>query len=549
MADDSAREDCNRLERMASDRATTEALWQEIRDVVLPLAGPATGMETPGTKSHGKVFDGTGEQANEMCAAGIYGLMTNPATRWSKLSTGDDALDQDWACAVWLEAATNWLMRVFSHARGGFPRIQHEFNLSLCSFGTAHKYIWPDEANRNLIRFKHCPTTSVYIAENADGEVDTWFRKFDLSARAADQMFKGKAGPAVGRALEKEPDRKFTFLHVTEPNRDRRPGRSDRRNLPWASRYVCLESRTTLKRGGHHERRYVTARFTVRRDAGSSEIYGRGPGHKALADVKMLQAQTRLNLQGQQQTVAPSLMVADDSLIGPVRMTPFGLNYYRPGTGQQDPIKPILTGARPDIGEDLMQPVRDRIWEAFYRSQFLAVRQFMKQYSKPPTATEVLELKEEEMRVLGPIFGRLEAEDLEPSLSIALEMGMRLGQVPPMPDKLRAIPEFKPVFLNPVSQAQRLIDVKGITRTLEVVGPLLQGQPEIADNWDGDLVFRSVAGVFQWPAVTLRPIERVREIRTARAQEVAAQAAMAQAEQMAGMVGQVAKALPKPRAA
>jgi hypothetical protein len=74
-----------RWQRLKSDRAVHEGLWQELADFIRPLRAEFTGTPAPGAKRHQKVFDSTPLIAADNFAGGLYGMMTNPANRWFSL--------------------------------------------------------------------------------------------------------------------------------------------------------------------------------------------------------------------------------------------------------------------------------------------------------------------------------------------------------------------------------------------------------------------------------------------------------------------------------
>lgn len=534
----------DRLGKLEGDKRTVAALWEEIRKIVLPESAPNIGYETPGTRGRSMVFDETPEQANETLAAGIYGITTNPATAWVGITTDDHALNEDPVDGGWLEAASGRLLADFQSELGGFALTQPEFIAEICTLGTATKYIWPDQYGRPM--FQHCPASAMNIAENKAGRVDTWFRDIDWTARQAMQEFGVEAPAKLREMAEKKPDQMVRIVHAVLPNEDQRPGRIDPDSLPWMSWYIWKEERQTIRRRGQHESRYVTSRWSKRRGvtdtaAPMADVWGRGPGHKALPSARMLQEIMKDTLRSLQNSIRPPLMIADDGVLGPIRLTPGALNPVR-RDGRHPPIERIDLGSRPDIGEDFMESIRKRIRESFYHSQMLAVRQFLQAYSKPPTKAEVLALKEEELRVLGPIVGRIVVEDLMPTINIVYSMGQRAGRYPEMPPRLRELPEFKLEFDNPITQAQRVMWGNAVVSTLDVMNPLIAAKPHVLDNVDEDATFRRVADGFGWPKGTLRSVDQVAEIRARDAEAAQGRAAIEEAGGMAAAAKDAAAA-------
>ena len=67
------------------ERTQFEAHAQEIAEVVSPRKNDFVGLRTAGEKKMNRVLDPTGIHANEMLAAGLHGMATNPSTKWFSL--------------------------------------------------------------------------------------------------------------------------------------------------------------------------------------------------------------------------------------------------------------------------------------------------------------------------------------------------------------------------------------------------------------------------------------------------------------------------------
>ena len=62
-----------------------------------------------------------------------------------------------------------------------------------------------------------------------------------------------------------------------------------------------------------------------------------------------------------------------------------------------------------------------------------------------------------------------------------------------------------------------------MVRALEIIAPLIEFQPEIRDNFDGDQMARDIPDIFGSPQKWLRDIEQVGAIREQRQQQEALQ--------------------------
>jgi len=96
-----------------------------------------------------------------------------------------------------------------------------------------------------------------------DSTIDTLYRDFEYTARQAMQRW-GDANPdAISKAAEKEPERKFRFVHAVEPRGEREPNRLDGGHKTYASIYVAEEGRTILQESGFDEFPYMVSRYVT----------------------------------------------------------------------------------------------------------------------------------------------------------------------------------------------------------------------------------------------------------------------------------------------
>jgi len=88
--------------------------------------------------------------------------------------------------------------------------------------------------------------------------------------------------------------------------------------------FMLLKKTGTTLRIGHYNRKpYIVARFWKRTD----EVYGGSPGMDALSDIRLLNMMTDIGIRGLQLSVAPPQGLAHDSVISPLKLTPYGINY------------------------------------------------------------------------------------------------------------------------------------------------------------------------------------------------------------------------------
>ena len=496
-----------RQESLAAERAPFETQWRALAEYVRPLRAGAEGFAVAGMsggRQSPRVFDATAARAAEGFASGLFALLTNPATTWFTLETGDPARDADPAARLWLDDAAARVRAVLAARGGRFYNRVAELYSDLATFGTGIFYVDARRDGRGL-HFSCRSLAECHVAENAEEEVDTVFRRYSLTARQAVETWGEAVGRAVAAAAAERPDQRFPFLHVVHPNPAHRPGRMGPEGMAWTSVHVDVTARATLAVGGYHENPYQVARW----DKAGGEVYGRAPGMTALADIKMLNRMAETSIKAAQKAADPPLLAPDDGTIGVLRTYPGGITYGGVDAAGRQLVQPLVAGARIEIGLEMQEQRRKAILEAFQFS-------LMQMIAQPNmTATEVLARQEERLRLLAPHLGRVQAEFLDPAVARTIGLMTRAGALPPPPPALAGcVPRVG--YASPLARAQRNAEGQAIARALETLTRLGEAVPDVLDNLDTDAVARALAEAFGVPARGLRSPEAVAAIRAAR---------------------------------
>lgn len=502
-----------------AERSTTATVWEGIRALIFPSGEAMVGKETAGLMSHADVLDNTGETAHDILAASVVGTLVPDTIDWQALRAVDEDINTDQECAGWLEDCSRRMMNVFRAPRGGFTACQQEKYADLVSYGTGGSFI-AERPGRGIV-FTSIPLRQLLLSEDDTGWVDEVFRDFELEARVALKRWGFRAGEKVVKAAQdpRKQYQKFRFIHQVCERHERDPRQRDAVNMPFSSAYVSVEDKHLIVEGGFQEMPYQVPRWSKR----SHEVYGRGPGHKALRECRGLQRTMKVTIKGAEKRVDPPLMVADDGILGPVRTGNNAINFFRAGAYQDDPIRPLLTGGDPSIGEEMMAGQRLRIEAAFLKPFIQMIRK------DRMSATEVLRVSEEGQIVLGPYLGRLKTEDLGPMVERVFGIMLRGGGFRQMPEKLRGR-NIRIEYTSPAVKAQRISQARGLSQFNEITLPLAAQQKEVMDNLDGDLAFRDTADIMGLPKTWIRTPETVQGIRQAR--QEAQEAAMQQQQMM-----------------
>lgn len=529
-----------RHKKLKEERRLWEAHWQELAEIMLPRRADFTGAIQAGEKRTNKIYDSAPMLARRGLAAAIDGLLKPKTSRWFHIEPEAVGWDEDEAAKAWLEQAEERLRQAIYNPKAKFIERTGEVDDDLVTFGTGCIYIGEDRSRRRLL-FRSVHLKDVFPAENADGDIDGVYVTLTLTARqAAERYGEDGIGAKTKEALvgrNPEPDRKFPFLWAVTPRREPAPARPRGRNLAFASVVVDVESEHTASAGSYDEFPFAIPRW----DTASGELFGRSPAMLALPDAKTLQEVGKTLLIAGQKAVDPPLAALSDSVIGTPRTYPGGITYFdaegAESLGGRFPIQPMETGANLPLGREMQNDLRDQIWAAFFRN----VLQLPVAAPKM-TATEVLERKEEFVRTIGPVFGRLEGDYIAPIVERSFNIMMRAGAFPPLPDSL-ADRRLKFEYRSPVEQARKQIEAAGAARAVELLAPFVAADASLMDNFDGDAIARDVPDVFGTPRAWLRSADRVAAIREARAEAAAAARSAELVERIADGLPKLAKAL------
>jgi hypothetical protein len=520
----------SRFDRLKAQRQNWETHWQEVADYMQPRKADVTRTRSKGDKRTELIFDSSPIQAVELLAASLHGMLTNPSTPWFSLRFKNSELEMEDEAKLWLENATDVMYTAFS--RSNFQQEIFELYHDLITFGTAAMFIQED--NEDVLKFSTRHINEIFIAEDDKGRIDTVYRKFKLSARAAMQQFGTKVSTDIQAQAKKDPYNEVEILHVVYPRSDFNPNLKDTENMPFESVYIEMKNGNELSVSGFQEFPFVVPRYLK----ASHEIYGRSPAMTALPDVKMLNEMSKTTIKAAQKQVDPPLLVPDDGFLLPVRTVPGGLNFYRSGT--RDRIEPLNIGANNPLGLNMEEQRRTAIRNVFY------VDQLLMQQGPQMTATEVIQRNEEKMRLLGPVLGRLQSELLKPMIDRCFNILFRREQFAPAPEFLSG-QDIEIEYVSPLAKAQKSSELSSITRGIEILGSLANVAP-VFDYINFDALVKHVADLVGVPQKVLKLQSQVNSEREQAAQQQQQMAQMQQLQQVAkagGDIAPLAKALPE----
>lgn len=506
----SAEQVIKRFNQLKSSRGVWETHWQDIIDFYIPERQDILISNVPGSKRRNHIFDSSGEHAMSLLNAALFSMLTPRQLRWMEFSTGDEQLDDQDDVRFFLQSVSRKFLKVLNDSN--FYRAVQELYQDLSSVGTGIMAIEEDEDE--IARFTVHTISDTVIDENNLGFIDEIYRKFEWTPKQIVMEFKdAKIPEKVQKAFNEGKNEKFCIIHAVYPSEI---GQEESKiKMPYVSQYVLEETKEEIDVKGFREFSFVVPRWMKM----SGEVYGRSPAMSALPEVKVINQMEKTVLKGAQKTIDPPISVTDDGLLTQPNTTPGGINWIRPGS---EPIRPILNDARIDFGFQVTDRTRNRIRENFF------IDQLQLQMGPQMTATEVERRVERQMQLLGPILARLEDEFLKPLVDRVFNIMIRrqIITTAEIPEVLQNR-NIHPRFSSTIARAQKSSELLPFERTIQVMAPLVQADPTIMDNINGDEALQVVAKIQNLDQRLLRTRDEVAQIRQAKAQ-AAQQAAAAQ---------------------
>jgi hypothetical protein len=296
-----------------------------------------------------------------------------------------------------------------------------------------------------------------------------------------------------------------------------------------------LEDKTILEEGGYHE----FPVHVVRWETLPGEVYGRGPGHLALPEVRTLNKLKQLAMHATAKAIDPPLLVVRPDILSTLDLRPGTITTVKSTGG--NPVQPIPQGTNFEVVKFDVAELRDTINKIFFLDKLLL----------PPrtetgemTAFEVAQRVEQMQRVLGPTLGRLNTELLDPLIKRCFNMMLRGGAFDDLPAQIGETgSRIQIEYVNPLARSQRISDVSSIQAWVQDL-LALAGQlgPEAADYIDQDGIALHTAEVRGVPSQAVKKQEAVQQARAARAEQAQAAQALEAGVKVADIQSKNAKA-------
>jgi len=518
----------NKVEQIYQELRNERSEWEQdarsISEWILPGRGIYQTYTKPRKRkltSH-RVINTIAEDALYVLTSGIHGRLTSPAMPWFHLTWPNAQLKQIEMLVAWLQQAEH-ILHAGLHA-SNFYSIIHSFYVEYAGFGTASLYVGDDTYDDNIpFRFELLTFGEYAFSTGADGLSDIYCRTIFKSPRQLYEQYPDTVSKDLKRRVEANESGVdkidlaiLEFIAKDDSFQDKNFVRYVY-EVTGTGRTGTRLNEKPLAVDGFYEHPYQTGRWSTI----GSDVYGIGPGSRAVPDVKRLQEMEKAGLLATHKSINPALNVPA-KMRGKTNTLPGGHNYY------SNPAEVISEVANlrydfPGVGATI-ERVEQRIQRNFYNDVFLTASRDPN--ASPLKATQVIAQDQEETFRLGPVVERLNSEVFQPTIRRCFNIMHRQGLFPPLePQFEELIAQMEINLVSPMATAQNQVRGQGTDAFAGFVANMAQFDQAILDNINPDAAARQRAEIEGVDFGVLRTQEEVDEIRKARAEAQAAEKA------------------------
>ena len=515
---------CKTLSTLKSLRSPHEQVWRDCFDHTYPMRGNGFYSEMMDAQEalnrKARILDGTTTDSARTLSSSVQSGLTPANSLWFGMDVAQATEDE----RRWLDESAKIIWENI-HA-SNFDAAAFEGVLDVVCAGWCALYIDSDR-ERGGYTFDLWPISGVYCsASKPGGKIDTVYRCYKLTAeQAVNEFGEGNVSENTRKLAKDKPQELLEFVHAIYPRTTYVVGGRLAKNMPIASCKVEVAAKKVVSESGYHEMPVVVPRWMVIPDS----VYATGPVAEALPDARTLNEMVRMDLAAGDLAIAGMWIAEDDGVLNPrtVKVGPRKIIV----ANSVDSMKPLQSGSNFNYSDSRITRLQAAIRKTMMADQLQA------QDGPAMTATEVHVRVNLIRQLLGPVYGRLQTEYLQPLIERCFGIAMRAGILGQPPQSLAAGRPYTVRYLSPLARAQKLEEVSAIDQFVtgcamaaEVQNKTGQ-QVDAMDNVDLDAAARFRGEALGVPTEVMRSKADVQRVREERAQ--AQQEAMEQQQQMA----------------
>lgn len=400
--------------KLVQERVSLEHLWHQVDTYIKPYSV---------NNNKNILYDSTATFAAETLVSGIWSFISNSAESWFFLTNKNPNFKHNTNFSNWLLQADEILKNSLCNSSNSFYAKSYEFYFDLVCYGTAIFSVIED-INNKKINHNTCNIYNTYLY-NHGAEVDTVISKLYLTPLQAIEKFgSNNVSSHIVQLANKNDNSLLLFLQAVLPSKYLKNNKLKPIKMPYACLYIDTHSNMVVKQGGFYSFPYMITRWYTN----TNQLYGVSPAINSLPDIKMLNSIAKTIIASAQKQVDPPILAPNEAVVSGIKTLPGGVIYgaIDPISGNQL-IKPLNIGADTSGAYNLQQQIKLSLLQAFY-NQLLSYN-----YNSNATATEVLAVNDQKLRLLGAKIATLQAEFLYPLLKRQLQLLLSLNLLPPLP--------------------------------------------------------------------------------------------------------------------
>lgn len=517
-----------RLEGLKDSRKGFEAEAKEIAAYAAPARSRWLASDTnKGRQPNRRLNNSHGIFAFRTLQGGMTSGLTSESRPWKTLTTFDEGMKENPEVRRHL-ADVDRRMDAFLAQTNFYQEVKTGY-LELGLFGTEACIALPHPTEGMVC---HQLTFGEYWLGMGDTRTpEALYRECPMTVKVAVETFKDAVDPRIMRLYDTANyDATVTFFHAIEPNDQLDAERLDFRGKPWRSVYWDPQDSSKerfVQRQGFDEQPFWAPRW----DTTGGDVWGQGPGHDALPDLRELQLQTKRKAEATDLHIHPEQVASSR-----VKLKRMPRNVVTVAGQDLDVSKLVSVPYQVDynailaIREDIETNKR-AIDAASFAELFMAISTM--EGSNYKNIEEVTLRNEEKLTQLGPVIQRVNNEKLEVAVERIYGIMERAGLLPPPPEAMREAPELKIEFVSILTQMQRMAGLGQTERAVGFVGGLMGVWPEARLKVDVNELIDDYWARAGAPQKALRPSEDAQADADAEAQNAQAAAAAEAAGKMA----------------
>lgn len=539
----------NQAQTLVTERQELERTWENICRMMFlspdrqfrrgSISGSRDQLEgwITGSKVAEKsrlIYDITGVIGLERMTAGLVSLLTPDNEKWENIKIDDPfGYKMTDAETKWADMQRDYLFTVRYDPRSGWALANQAAMASAAALGTGMYVLEESYGSRNASAAQipytctNLPLSDNYLTVNGQGFHDQDYRFLAMTARNAAIMFpQGLSAKTLSYANDpKQCHRMIQFIHYigerqeSGPNKnayasnEATPGNYNKHSRV-VSCYIEVDAKSEVKHGGFSYWPVIVYNWKQM----TASPYGESAAMLVMAEVASANILAKNALLSAQQQTRPAIATMDDATMGRPNLNPAAINFGALDKNGNLKLKPISIAGNPQLSQYILEASRGQIEKGLYTNLWQVMMQ-----DKNKTATQSLIEANEKGELLGPIGTRIQsglARLTDGELQILSDKGAWSSPNSPLlpPESLnKRTTQSK--FASPLDRLRRSGELVGIQRTMEIVLPLADVDPEIMDNYDTDeiaILTREITGA---PSRIIRDKEKRDGLREGRAQQ------------------------------